>query len=349
MEISITNKGILGVLVAFTLGLGYLSISYFSVSEFMGYLFSGLTVLVFVMLLLHINGLMNKQRKQERYTPLQGYNPKPEVPYVPQSQISSYQPQGQTIGDGSSGNKQYLINAESVTIIDSDKESKADKSDDRVELLYQLSDTQVMFSGFADQLINPDIYQFKDDLGTTAKKLSNLSVSEYSKKMGLHDKLQELSNKLEDAEAHEFYIGMESVNEFASKLRPCVSIANSLIEQIKKNSPSTILPTFGDILSENVDLLKNEWSKAEKYLERGNIDKLQIAFRRFGYAFHRLGTLPDADKLRIADELKDIGEQLRNLSSTQKYFMMFHYGSTSSLDEIRKKIESLLERLDKLR
>jgi len=206
-----------------------------------------------------------------------------------------------------------------------------------------------MYSGFADQLIKPDIYQFKDDLGTTAKKLSNLSVSEYAKKMGLHDKLEELSNKLEDAEAHEFYIGIESVNEFGSKLRPCVSIANSLVEQIKKNSPSTILPTFGNVLSENVDLLKNEWARAEKYLERGNTDKLQIAFRRFGYTFHRLGTLPDADKLGVAEELKDIGEQLRNLSSTEKYFLTFHYGSTSSFDEINKKIEPLLKSLDMLR
>ena len=218
-----------------------------------------------------------------------------------------------------------------------------------IELLNQLSDTQVMYSGFMDQLIKPDIYQFKYDLGTTAKKLSNLSVSEFSKKMGIDSKLRELSSKLEDAEAHEFYIGMESVKEFETKLVPCVSIANLLIEQIKKNIPSAILPKFGDILSENIDLLKNEWAKSEKYLERGNIDKLQIAFRRFGYTFHRLGTLPDADKLGISDELKDTGEQLRNLSSTQKYFLTFHYGSTSSFDEIKKKIEPLFERLDKLR
>jgi hypothetical protein len=343
MQISIATKTISGAIAVCILGFAYLSFSYFPVSQGIAYLFIGATFLMTGVFLYYMNAIIKKHRKSE------GYNPKPEVPYIPQSQISSYQPQGQSIGDGSSGNKQYLINAESVTIIDSDKENKADKSDDRVELLYQLSDTQVMFSGFADQLIKPDIYQFKDDLGTTAKKLSNLSISDYAKKMGLHDKLEELSNKLEDAEAHEFYMGIESVNEFGSKLRPCVSIANSLIEQIKKNSPSTILPTFSDILSENVDLLKNEWAKAEKYLERGNIDKLQFAFRRFGYTFHRLGTLPDADKLKVADELKDIGEQLRNLSSTQKYFLMFQYGSTSSLEEIKKKIEPLLDRLDRLR
>jgi hypothetical protein len=145
MEISITSKGILGVLVAFTLGLGYLSISYFSVSELMGYLFSGLTVLVFLLLLSHINTLMNKQRKQRKYTPLNGYDPRPEVPYEPQSQLSEppyhlqdqllqqyprYQDQlikDQTIGDNSSNNSQYVIKDSNVTIVNSDKKKDEPK------------------------------------------------------------------------------------------------------------------------------------------------------------------------------------------------------------------------------
>lgn len=76
---------------------------------------------------------------------------------------------------------------------------------------------------------------------------------------------------------------------------------------------------------------------------------MQIAFRRFGYAFHRIGSLPDADQIGLSYELKEIGEQLRDLSSTEKYFLMLSYGSTASLDEIKNKIEPLLEMLDRIR
>lgn len=123
------------------------------------------------------------------------------------------------------------------------------RSNEIIELLNQLSDTEVMYSGFIDQLIKPDIYQFKYDLETTAKKISDLSISTFAKEMGIESKLRDLSIKLEDAQSHEFYMGMESVNEFESKLKPCKTIASVLIEQIKKNMPSSILPNFREILS----------------------------------------------------------------------------------------------------
>lgn len=54
-----------------------------------------------------------------------GYQPQPTQPsYIPHGQTIS----DQTIGDNSFCNKQYLINADKVTIIDSDKKSDANKT-----------------------------------------------------------------------------------------------------------------------------------------------------------------------------------------------------------------------------
>ena len=61
-------------------------------------------------------------------------------------------------------------------------------------------------------------------------------------------------------------------------------------------------------------VISSSFRARERYLERGKLEKLQDPFRRFGYAFHRLGFLPDAYKyLGLSIKLKEIGEMVRNL------------------------------------
>ena len=196
-----------------------------------------------------------------------------------------------------------------------------EQTDYFVEVLTQLSDIQLICLDYADHLIKPDVYQLKYDIGATARRLTILSAKEFGQNLGIDQTLKHLSNRLEDAESYEFYMGMQSVKDFGEILNDCLKLSNQLYEQVKKNMPRPTLPNFKRVVTENIDLLEAEWDKAEKYFQRGELEKLRDSFRRFGYTFHRLGNLPDADLQGISIELREAGEKLRNLSSTEKYFL----------------------------
>lgn len=213
-----------------------------------------------------------------------------------------------------------------------------------IELMSQISDIQMICSDYMDHLIKPDFYQLKYDIGATARRLSILSANQYAKNLGIDTILKELGRKLEDAEAHEFYLGMKSVEEFGNKLQDCLKLSNRLYEQIKKNAPPLLLPNFKLVVSENIELLKSEWNKSDKYLQRGEIEKLRDAFRRYGYTFHRLASLQDADKYGLSIELKEIGESLRKLSSTQNYFLLSM--GVNPLDKIKPEMVQIMDRLE---
>jgi hypothetical protein len=215
-----------------------------------------------------------------------------------------------------------------------------------VNVIAQLSDVKLMASDYMEHLIKPDIYQLKYDLGSTAQRITLLAANENAKRLGIDKRLRELSGKLEDAQAHEFYMGMDSVLDFGEKLKVIVSIANPLLEQVVKNMPTKVITDFKRTLMENVELLNNEWQKANKYLERGELEKLQDALRRFGYTFHRLGSIPDADSYAIGFDLIEIGERIRKLSSTEKYFLS--YMGANPIEKISFEMTSILAKLDSL-
>jgi hypothetical protein len=212
------------------------------------------------------------------------------------------------------------------------------------EVVSQLSDIQMISSDYMNHLIKPDFYQLTYDIGATARRLSVLSVDKFAKSFGIDATLKELGDKLEDAEAHEFYMGMESVKEFGNKLQDCLKLSNLLYAQIKKNAPSLLLPNFKLVVSENIELLENEWNKSDKYLQRGELEKLRDSFRRFGYTFHRLASLPDADKYGFSVELEEIGDSLRKLSSTQNYFLPSM--GVNPLDKIKPEMMQIMTRLE---
>lgn len=214
-----------------------------------------------------------------------------------------------------------------------------------LEVLTQLSDTQLMCLDYDDHLIKPDIYQLKYDIGATARRLTILSEKKIGKDLGIDPTLKQLGNRLEDAEAYEFYMGRQSVIDFGKIMKDCLMLTNQLYEQVKKNMPVSSLPNFKGVVTENIGLLTNEWEKAEKYFQRGELEKLRESFRRFGYTFHRLGTLPDADLGGVSLELKEAGEKLRNLSSTQKYFIVDMVG----LNKIKEEIKPVLTNLETIK
>ena len=106
---------------------------------------------------------------------------------------------------------------------------------------------------------------------------------------------------------------------------------------------------FDEILVGSFESFKEEWAIAERYFERGEKAKIQDSLRRFGYVFHRLGYLPDAQKYgSLANDLKEIGQTLRNLSSTEKYFLELScIGGT--LDPITAKVLPVIGKIDNIR
>ena len=221
--------------------------------------------------------------------------------------------------------------------------SKNEKTEYLLELIVQLSDIQLICLDYSDHLIKPDVYQLKYDIGATTRRLTILSEKKMGQELGMEPTLKKLSNRLDDAEAHQFHMGMQTVIEFGKILNDCSIFSEQLFEQVRKNLPISALPNFKGVVVETIGLLENEWNKSEKYLQRGELEKLRESFRRFGYAFHRLGILPDADLEGISIELREAGEKLRNLSSTQKYFLV---GMQSPLPKIKEEIQPILITLE---
>ena len=210
--------------------------------------------------------------------------------------------------------------------------------------LMQLSDIQVISYDYEDHLIRPDVDQMQYDLGATGRRLLELSRKQTARDMGISEGLEELGNKLEDLEIYEFYIGRESVDEFGKKLKECNTLADKFYEQIKKNMPPSVIPNYSQVVVEAIESFSNEWTKAPRYMERGEIERLREAFRRFGYTFHRLGSIPDADTYNeLSIELRQVGEKLRNLSSTYKYFIPAL--GWNPVEKVKEDIEGVLSTL----
>jgi hypothetical protein len=83
------------------------------------------------------------------------------------------------------------------------------------------------------------------------------------------------------------------------------------------------VPTdYLQLVNSNIDSLRKDWDRRRRYWERGEIQRLRESFRRYGFVFYRFGNYPEADRgAEIGQNLRTLGEKLRNLSSVQKYFI----------------------------
>jgi len=211
--------------------------------------------------------------------------------------------------------------------------------------LFQLSDVQVLSSDYKDHLIRPDIDQMQYDLGSTGRRFRELSVKQAARDMGISYQLEELGANLEDLEAHRFYLnGGKSVDKFGEKLKNCAKQASRLYEQVKKNLSTSAMPNYSRLVIESISSLRNEWSNAPRYKKRRELDRLRESFRRLGFTFHRLGSLPDADTKNVSIDLREVGLRLRNLSSVEKYFLPV--ANWNPIERAKKEIREILNILE---
>lgn len=226
-------------------------------------------------------------------------------------------------------------------------ESNDPKTQFLVDIIAQMSDTELLGFDYIDHLINPDVNQLMYDIGATAERVSNLSVKEEAQFYGISQPLKDISSALQDAQAHEFYLGMESVIEFGKKIQPAVTIANKVVNQVKKNMPKKTITDYKRLVVESIEILKNEWNNANRYLERGQIERLQDVLRRLGYTFHRLGSLPDGELYGISMELINTGKKLRKFSSTEKYFL--EYAGANPVEKVSPEMVPILNELEAIK
>jgi hypothetical protein len=214
-------------------------------------------------------------------------------------------------------------------------------------LVNQLSDIRLLLSDYEDHLIKPDVYQMKYDLGASGRILLSLSSEPPAKQLGIEEQLVKTSDCLGELESHRFYLGRQSVDEFGEKARSCLELVMVLFNQVRKHTRPGAITDYKELVMSNIDSLLKEWNRRNTYFERGGIELLREGFRRFGYVFYRFGNYPEADTFANAGQnLRTLGEKLRNLSSTQKYFI---YGiGTNPLREIEPKFEECIDLLQKV-
>lgn len=210
----------------------------------------------------------------------------------------------------------------------------------------QLSDAQLLLSDYEHHLIRPDVDQMLYDMGATGRTLLELSSESYAEEIGGAEEMMLTGNMLQDLESFEFYLGPESVKKFGELASACLSEVNKLYSRLKKRLAIPTTPDFEDLIEKNIRMLRNEWKNAPKYLERGEFARLQEAFRRLGYTFHRLGNLPDADQYEeLSVKLRTLGENLRRVSSWE-YFLLT--AATNPIEKMKGEVNLYLSIADEI-
>jgi hypothetical protein len=211
-----------------------------------------------------------------------------------------------------------------------------------IRLIDQLSDAQLLLFDYEDHLIRPDVNQMRYDLGVSGAMLLELSSEEPAKRLGIEERLPEISDCLAELGSHRFYLGRQFVDEFGEKAKACSSLVIPVFNQVRKHARAGSITDYVQLVRSSIDLLQKEWERRNRYFERGEIERLREAFRRFGFIFYRLGNYPEAESFVHAPEnLRILGQKLRNLSSVQKYFI---YGvGTNPVERIEPRFQECVE------
>jgi hypothetical protein len=119
----------------------------------------------------------------------------------------------------------------------------------------------------------------------------------------------------------------------------------TLFTQIRKRARQGSLTEYSELLNGNIDSLRREWERRERYFERGELQRLREGFRRYGFVFYRFANYPEADAFtHVGQNLRLLGEKLRNLSSVQKYFS--YVLGMKPLTEIEPRFSECAELMD---
>lgn len=190
------------------------------------------------------------------------------------------------------------------------------------ETLVQLSDAQLALSDMEEHPVNPYLAQLRYDLGTTGRSLLQLSTDPVASRLALNEELKEIGKKLQDMEAHQFYLGKETWDAFLNKGKEVSEKVELVLPRIRKNISANekSKKQFADALKRVVGNLKNEWEIGKEYQYNPELETLRDSFRILGYSFHRLATLPESDMFEnIKQRLLELGRRLRALSTPRKW------------------------------
>jgi ATP-dependent DNA helicase RecG len=189
----------------------------------------------------------------------------------------------------------------------------------------QLADLELIWSDHENRDVNPDLAQMQYDLGAIGRSLLDLSSDPVAQKLGVSEELRTVGEKLEDMEAHIFYLGRASWNNFVAKGNECADLGRRLTAQLKKLLVplESQLPQFSDSVRKNVAELRILWNNAPRYQHRGQLGYLKDSLRRLASTFYRLSVLPYSSFYPgLTPMLGQLGQSLREISSV-KYFHEF--------------------------
>ena len=172
------------------------------------------------------------------------------------------------------------------------------------------------------------------DVHVYAELLYLLGEAKPASELGIEQQVVTLSRCLDRLAGHRFTIGMQSVDEFGNMAKQCLDVmaqVNVVLHARVKVGP---LDVYSSKVKRSLTSLQLDWKGRERRFEIGDVELLKEAFRWHAFAIYRLSACPEAIRLVIKDELAQLGRNLRELSSREKYL-----GYWQNLETMRRRIE----------
>lgn len=228
------------------------------------------------------------------------------------------------------------------------KERALEKIDETVgflvEISFQLSDFQILWSDHERRTSNPDLEQLRCDIGDTGRAIMKLSADPKSHAFGLSSDLQELGDLLEDMEHHRFLLdGGMSLKDFWNKGDRALGATNTLLSQIlgKHQVQEEYYSMVRDEILMNINKLRDCWRRKDRYLRNRNLSMLQETLKKLACDFNRCGNLfSQFENQTVRAQLKEIAMTLRELSS-QKHFMQ--YLGMNPIEAMESRMNEIIE------
>lgn len=211
-------------------------------------------------------------------------------------------------------------------------------------VLFQLSDFQILWSDHKNRCSSPDMDQLKYDIGDTGRTLIKLSIDPRAHELGLSNDLQELGDLLEEMEHHKFYIdGGRSLKDFWNNGDRALELVDSLLQRVlgECHLQENYIDLAKKAIIKNINELEHCWRKKDQYWRNRGLSILQDILRRLAHNFNRYGyLLSEYEDQSIKQLLKEIAINLRELSS-QRYFAS--YVGTDPIEMIRDRMDKIMD------
>lgn len=219
-----------------------------------------------------------------------------------------------------------------------------------VSILFELSDAQLALSDIEEHYANPQLNQVQYDLGSNADQIFSLVAQPPLKRVNLEvSEIKSMGKELKEMENKKFYIGKQYWDEFNSKGKAILQHINPMIERVRNKIMvnETSKKDYKEMVEVAINELKIEWEMAQNYESGKDLEKLRDSFRRYGYRFHRLASLHEADEIDdIRAKLLKLSRQLRKLSSVEGWGLSFI--GFSHIEHVRPTMENNLKIADEI-